>query len=394
MGQAFSGERVVIVQYAGAARFLHLDTNRGQLTISTAGSTHGHATTTSPMSFSVAATPAAVPFEPPTPPGPYPNPFSAANGIEAFSSDGPRHIFFAETGAAITPGNVSSTGGQILQKPDLTAADGVSVTGAGGFPSTFYGTSAAAPHAAAIAALIKSARPGLTASQVRAALLASVVDIHTPGWDRNSGFGIVMADTSTFQVMPPRITASPGNQTIPANTTASLNVVADGLGPLTYQWHQAASSTLNPIPGATSSTYVTPALNSQTNYWVSVSNTNGSSASSTASVSVTFTDPHSTAPTLTTGLTVVLAAHIVELRTRINAVLAAHGQPTITWAETLTAQVTMIKAAHMNELRSAVTTVYLALGLPAPTFTGTISVGSIIRAQDIAELRTLVTAVE
>ena len=39
-------------------------------------------------------------------------------------------------------------------KPDVVAVDGVSVTGAGGFPSTFFGTSAAAPHVAGLAALL------------------------------------------------------------------------------------------------------------------------------------------------------------------------------------------------------------------------------------------------
>ena len=79
----------------------------------------------------------------------------------------------------------------VLNKPDLTAADGVSVTGSNGlFPTTFFGTSAAAPHAAAIAALIKS-RPGpaLTPTQIRAALMSTAIDIEAPGYDRDSGVG-------------------------------------------------------------------------------------------------------------------------------------------------------------------------------------------------------------
>ncbi|HZP47876.1 MAG TPA: S8 family serine peptidase [Vicinamibacterales bacterium] len=194
MNGGVAGDRIVVVRFSGAARFLHLDTNRGRLSIATAGSTHGHADTTSLTSFSVAATPAANPFTTGYPTGPYPNPFNSANVTEPFSSDGPRHIFFTSTGAAITPGNVSSSGGQVLSKPDITAADGVSVTGVGGFGSPFFGTSAAAPHAAAIAALMKSKKPSATAMQIRAALLSSVVDIHAAGVDRNSGAGIVMAD--------------------------------------------------------------------------------------------------------------------------------------------------------------------------------------------------------
>ena len=104
--------------------------------------------------YSVGATPAAAP-------GPFPGPFSGTNVTETFSADGPRRIFFLENGTAITPGNFSSTGGTLRQKPDITAADRVSVTGVGGFPTTFSGTSAAAPHAGAIAGLLKNleARP-------------------------------------------------------------------------------------------------------------------------------------------------------------------------------------------------------------------------------------------
>jgi hypothetical protein len=45
------------------------------------------------------------------------------------------------------------------QKPDVSAIDGVSVTGAGSFPSLFFGTSAAAPHVAGIAALAAQGAP-------------------------------------------------------------------------------------------------------------------------------------------------------------------------------------------------------------------------------------------
>jgi hypothetical protein len=198
-GQFATGSRIVIVKFSGSARFLHLGTGRGRLSIATTGETHGHSSTSAANSFGVAATPARSP-------GPSPNPFNSANTVETFSSDGPRRIFFNADGSAITPGNVSSTGGTVLNKPDLTAADRVSVTGAGGFPTVFSGTSAAAPHAAAIAALIKSADLTLTATQVRTALLNSAIDIHALGVDRNSGVGIVMADTGVSSVLGPLMT--------------------------------------------------------------------------------------------------------------------------------------------------------------------------------------------
>jgi hypothetical protein len=183
VSQATLGSRIVIVKKTGAAdRFLHLNTNRGRISIATAGQTHGHSAAAN--AFGCAATPAGAAF---------PNPFGPSNVVETFSSDGPRRIFFQADGTPITPGDVSATGGLLRQKPDITAADGVSVTGVGGFPTTFFGTSAAAPHGAAIAGLLKSANPSFTPAQIRAALTGSAIDIEGLGVDRDSGAGIIDA---------------------------------------------------------------------------------------------------------------------------------------------------------------------------------------------------------
>jgi subtilisin family serine protease len=76
-------------------------------------------------------------------------------------------------------------------KPDVTGADGVFTKTPGFLP--FFGTSAGAPHAAAVAALVKSANPTLTNTQLYNILTTTTVDNMAPGFDRDSGYGIVMA---------------------------------------------------------------------------------------------------------------------------------------------------------------------------------------------------------
>ncbi len=194
-GGTFGGERLLIDKFAAGTTssvpMLNLIVFRGELddARTTPGATRGHSSAAA--AFSVAATPAAASFDGVTPDGPYPGLFTAANASESFTSDGPRRIILSPTGAELTPGNRTSTGGVVRQKPDLTAADGVA-TAAPGF-NPFYGTSAAAPHAAAIAALLKSAVPSLTPAEVRTALVSSAIDIEAVGADRDTGAGIVMA---------------------------------------------------------------------------------------------------------------------------------------------------------------------------------------------------------
>ncbi len=159
--------------------------------MATNGETHGHSAASG--AYTVAATPAAATYGPPTPNGPYPGLFTSTSQTESFSSDGLRHNFFNADSSPITPGNFSSTGGTILNKPEITAADGVSVTGVGGFDNPFYGTSAAAPAAASVAALVLAAKSTITAAQMKTALTSTAIDIMNTGFDRDSGNGIVMA---------------------------------------------------------------------------------------------------------------------------------------------------------------------------------------------------------
>ena len=85
-------------------------------------------------------------------------------------------------------------------KPDLTGVDGVSVTGAGGFPSTFFGTSAAAPHVAGVAALLMSASRKNTTALVRQAMLNTATDLGSSGRDSTYGFGRVNAEAAIQQL--------------------------------------------------------------------------------------------------------------------------------------------------------------------------------------------------
>ena len=191
-GPAFTGERIVVALFSGATRALRVDTHRGRLSISTDGSVFGHngaAQTISVAAVDVADAGGGV--------------FTTADPVETYSSDGPRHIFYNPNGTAVTPGNVlfNTNGGIELQKPDITAADCVTTT-TPGF-TTFCGTSAAAPHAGAIAALLQSLSTKPSGGQAVAAMFATALDNEAAGRDRDSGVGIVMANASADAIVNP-----------------------------------------------------------------------------------------------------------------------------------------------------------------------------------------------
>ena len=178
-----SGYKIMVARYSGTARFMRVVVyGAGTLQFSTNGATSGHATAEG--AFGVGAIRQTAPLS-----------FwgTVQNGSqlvpEYFTSDGPRRIFF-ENGVAVTPGNFLSTGGKLRAKPDFSAADGVSTSTPGFNP--FYGTSAAAPHAAALAALAFSATT-IDLSTLRTVLSQSTIDVGAPGFDDASGAGVLDA---------------------------------------------------------------------------------------------------------------------------------------------------------------------------------------------------------
>gem|GEM_PF-1080728 len=207
-----TGARIVVVKAENAQpRYLQIKNLRGTLANSTAGACNGHAAAAGALA--VAAVNAGTSS---------PNSFSGGivNPVETFSSDGLRRLFYYPDGTPITPGNFTATGGTVRQKPDLAAADGV-LTATPGF-NPFFGTSAAAPHAGAVAALLWSYNRQLTPAQVRTALTSTALDIEAPGIDRDSGAGIVMPNLAIPTVAPGPIVQL-GSATITAESFAPAN---------------------------------------------------------------------------------------------------------------------------------------------------------------------------
>jgi len=178
-------DRIYVVLFSGSPRALHVNGWGAGLSIATNGNTSGHNAGKNTISMAAtyygSAHLGVVPFT------------GMANPVETFSSDGPRKIFFNPDGSDITPGNYlfATNGGQTLLKPDITAADGVYTKTPGFLP--FFGTSAASPHAAGIAALVVQARPSYTPAQVKKAMTASALDNMAVGPDANGGYGVAMA---------------------------------------------------------------------------------------------------------------------------------------------------------------------------------------------------------
>ena len=101
-----------------------------------------------------------------------------------------------------------------------------------------------------------------------------------------NGVGWIASTAATLTVgTPPSITSGPSNQSVGVGDTATFTVNATGTAPLTYQWQENNAD----IPGATNSTYTTPATTTTDNgeiLAVVVANAFGVATSNTATLSV------------------------------------------------------------------------------------------------------------
>lgn len=167
-----------------------------------------------------------------------------------FSSAGGTAILFDSAGAVV---NLRRN------KPEIVGVDGVDNTVLGndsdgnGRPN-FFGTSAAAPHVAAIAALLLQQEPTASRPQLLAALIDSAIDMDVPGTDQLTGAGLVSATAASERI-----------QYAASASVAGFSALADGrlAGPTipftAYSVSGLTVSASNAIDGALSTTGVVAA---------------------------------------------------------------------------------------------------------------------------------------
>jgi hypothetical protein len=103
-----------------------------------------------------------------------------------------------------------------------------------------------------------------------------------------NAFGFATSNEATLSVFsPPTITTHPSDQTVTEGQPVTFQVVASGTAPLSYQWQQSLAN----IPGANSSTYTIPVVQSghgSETYRCVVTNAYGTAISNDARVFINF----------------------------------------------------------------------------------------------------------
>jgi hypothetical protein len=183
---------------------------------------------------------------------------AGSGNLEGFSSQGPVDLELTTVCPGGAPGpcvGVAGPAAQSFQGLDFLGADGVTVSGVGGFGSgtcpgamqgdcRFFGTSAAAPHSAACDALVRQlVGVGSAPATIRARLASSAVDFPPAGEDSATGAG----QLDCFAALDPpqalcqnrTVSTDPG-QCSAANVSVDAGSSDVGGGPITLSQSPAA----------------------------------------------------------------------------------------------------------------------------------------------------------
>jgi hypothetical protein len=144
------------------------------------------------------------------------------NTIEPYSGTGPLNLIFPSPEA--------------VQAPQVVGLDAVYVDAAGTDFQTqgglFYGTSAAAPNAAAVAALIRAAYPTLTPAEVTTTLETGATQLGATVPDGTFGYGRVDAMGALGAVPGPSISGFVGATIVGGSSSPVTNLTVSGTGNL------------------------------------------------------------------------------------------------------------------------------------------------------------------
>ena len=149
-------------------------------------------------------------------------PYNDSNTPEPYSSRGPMTLYYEPT-----PSTTALGAPQVLQKPEFAATDNVKnvffIEPSGGGVYRFAGTSAAAPQAAAIGALLREYDSTLTPAQVISTLRSTARAVANSGTASDVGGGYLDAAAALATLAPP-----PRTPTVLSAT--------NGNGRVTLQW--------------------------------------------------------------------------------------------------------------------------------------------------------------
>ena len=158
---------------------------------------------------------------------------------------------------------VAPSGGGNVWTTDRMGDDGLTT---GNYRDDFGGTSAACPQVSGTAALMLSANPQLSESQVRHILQETATDMGASGFDNTFGYGRLNASAALLEATGGNISGS-GPVCYSPNTTFSMSGETTGLS---FSWTK--SSNLTAVSGSSSCTYTVKAASSSTSGegWVKV----------------------------------------------------------------------------------------------------------------------------